>query len=313
MMFSDRDKRLVGKAVTYAGYILTVLSLFYVGLEVSRHALGLENLLLQPRTVGILVLSTTCYSALLLVMAAAWGFELSATTGQRQSAGPVFRVYARAQIMKYLPGNVAQLGYRQLLGAREGWPQGAIAASTAIEISLHAAAAAAITLIAVSFLNIAELPWKLPEAAVYLVLGAAAVGPILLVSLGHHIPFIRMPRRGTRRRLAFLGWSYLLLVLFVAGMAVAYWCILCALERNWHIVSLAHVAASFAVAWVVGYFAPGAPGGLGVREAILIASIGEPFSSSATISAVILLRLATIFADFAILLLSLFVARPSKA
>ena len=60
---------------------------------------------------------------------------------------------------------------------------------------------------------------------------------------------------------------------------------------------LAQFAAIFLLAWLAGFLIPVAPGGLGVREAALLALGGGVASASALMAAVLALRIGSILGD----------------
>ena len=53
----------------------------------------------------------------------------------------------------------------------------------------------------------------------------------------------------------------------------------------------------FAVAWIAGFVTPGAPGGLGVREAILVASLGPLYGEGTAVALALTLRAVTTAGD----------------
>jgi len=53
----------------------------------------------------------------------------------------------------------------------------------------------------------------------------------------------------------------------------------------------------FAIAWVAGFIMPGAPGGLGVREAILVAILSSFYDSQIVVGIAVSLRVVTILGD----------------
>jgi uncharacterized membrane protein YbhN (UPF0104 family) len=55
--------------------------------------------------------------------------------------------------------------------------------------------------------------------------------------------------------------------------------------------------AVFALAWVVGFMTPGAPGGLGVREGLMLLMLAPTYTPSSASALVIALRIATTLGD----------------
>jgi len=55
--------------------------------------------------------------------------------------------------------------------------------------------------------------------------------------------------------------------------------------------------AVFSAAWIAGFLAPGAPAGLGIREAILLTGLGPTFGAQAAVEIAILFRALSVTAD----------------
>lgn len=53
----------------------------------------------------------------------------------------------------------------------------------------------------------------------------------------------------------------------------------------------------FTLSWVIGYIVPGAPGGVGIREAILIIMLSPTFGNQTAALGSLILRIVTIFGD----------------
>ena len=57
------------------------------------------------------------------------------------------------------------------------------------------------------------------------------------------------------------------------------------------------LAGSFAVASVIGFITPGAPGGLGVREVVLVAALSPLYGQDAAVGLAAMLRVVTVLGD----------------
>ena len=53
----------------------------------------------------------------------------------------------------------------------------------------------------------------------------------------------------------------------------------------------------FSLAWVAGFLTPGAPAGLGIREAILVAVLGATYGAGIAVGLTLLLRIVTLGGD----------------
>ena len=61
--------------------------------------------------------------------------------------------------------------------------------------------------------------------------------------------------------------------------------------------SVMELTCLFAVAWVAGYLTPGAPGGLGVREAMMVLLLSPVVGSGAAVGLGITMRITTTLGD----------------
>jgi hypothetical protein len=57
------------------------------------------------------------------------------------------------------------------------------------------------------------------------------------------------------------------------------------------------LCAAFALSWVAGYFAPGAPAGFGIREGLMLGILRLSYPAADALVLVIALRLATMLGD----------------
>lgn len=159
-----------------------------------------------------------------------------------------FGVFLQAQLGKYVPGAVWQYAGRGAIGAAHGVPLRLVARSIPIELLATSAAAAAFAAALLGW-------WGL--AATAGALGAAAYG--------------RSVARKGRHAFADAAVSASLLYAVTWPLiGLSFWLTAKAFVAvPWH--DLAYYTGAFAVAWVVGLVAFFAPGGVGVREAVLVA------------------------------------------
>jgi hypothetical protein len=76
------------------------------------------------------------------------------------------------------------------------------------------------------------------------------------------------------------------------------------------------IAGVFALAWVAGFITPGAPAGLGVRDAILMTGLTPIFGPGNALGVTVVMRLVTSVGDalaFAVGLLAQGAGRPGTA
>jgi len=209
-------------------------------------------------------------------------------------------MHGRTVLAKYLPGNIFQFVGRQLVGKEKGWSQFSLAAATLLEILLIVSSASAFTLVFGSMATITYFSW-LPEefSDIFLVVGF--FGPLLLILLYGkvNLPFVKKYNLPSRvvfeiTKLFAAGLSYFSFILLSGGVFV-YLRIAQFDSINLH--TAAAFAAAFGLSFLVGFVTPGAPGGLGVREALLVLFLSS-ISTPATVAATALMhRISAIAAE----------------
>ncbi len=262
-----------GTLIRVLSWVLPAAAIAYLGFVLAEN--DFHRLLdhFSPESLAVAAAAAVVYGAALYLLAFSWS-----TTLQHLASNPVnlemaVRIYAFSTFAKYLPGNVFHYAGRQVAAARLGYGQKATAQASAVEIAGHLLVAGALLLALLPFAA-GQLEWLAsldPEVLGYWPLalpGAALLGGgalLILTRRGHKL----MPVLG-RRLLGFVG--LLQLSFFILATLLGVW--LAQIVFAAPVGSLPSIAFAYLLAWLVGFVTPGAPGGLGVREACLVAALG---------------------------------------
>lgn len=155
-------------------------------------------------------------------------------------------IFFQSQLSKYIPGSVWQYAGRTTLAAAYGVSLRLTAWSLGIELAAQLVAAGAAAVLLAGWPGIAAL-------------GAVGAGTLALPT------FVRVRRREAA---AFARAAALYCAIW-AAIGVGFWLTASALFGV-GVADLPVYAGAFAAAWAVGLLAVYAPGGLGVREAMLV-------------------------------------------
>lgn len=262
--------RLLKVAAGLFGAGLCVAGLWYLIDFVGRvdlipHLAALDG----PRLAGIAGL-TICLTVAYVLIALSWRAILEDCGGQI-SAGRAQLVFSRANLGKYVPGNVLHMVGRQVLAMREGVPGWAVAKSLTVETALlvltSAAFASALWLVS----RVEGVAGLLSSLALFL---AAAGGVLMLRRFG--LPGCARAVLGYGVYHLTGGVVFALLFVVLGGGST--------LEASFGFLVMAYVAS-----WVLGLLTPGAPAGLGVREAVLIGLLQHAVPDQAVLGAAVLL------------------------
>jgi uncharacterized membrane protein YbhN (UPF0104 family) len=232
--------------------------------------LGVLSILaaLVTMTVGRFILAAVSQRSL-----RTFGFDLR--------LGLSFYINTIAQLGKYLPGSVWHLVGRVALYRRHGVavPQGTgvLALENLVLVGSAGLLGVALTvgpLARVLGIEVPSLGWLLAAASML----ALAAWWVLLRFLAPRV----LARFVDGRKLPSSQLFWLSLTMW-ASFGLSFWFVLPSPTRT--LTALAPAAGTFALGWIAGYLSPFAPGGLGVREAVIVALLAPSVGTSVAIGA----------------------------
>ncbi len=288
------------KVVNGAGFLLFAAAIVFVGLRLADNIGDIGKAATSAATWGVVAGGAVVYAVLTLPLAAAWTILLARAGAPGATFIGTVEVFGRSQIAKYIPGNVFHLVGRQLLGVGKGWPQGAVAVSSVVEALAQGSAASA-TVLFIGFWAHGG-PFEMVSPVLAVVGGIAALSaPSLIVRVTPLLPIARRAQflqdtAGLGRGTAIARALIIYLAFFMAASGLL-WMIVLGAAPNVPVTHFPTIAAAFVSAWLIGNVTPSAPGGLGVREALMLAQIGPVIGESEAVVAVITFRLVTILGD----------------
>jgi len=224
-----------------------------------------------------------------LALALAWALLVRAASGSALHARPLVVAHLRSQLAKYLPGNVFHFAYRHIAAHRQGVGHAALGAALALESLLLIGVAALLALgVAADPRVAAKLPWA--HDLVWIAPPLAGFAIFLVASNAHRFGSAAMGARrsgGALVGVAGLDMFFFLLAAFALrslctqseAMPLGAWC-------GW-----------LSLAWAAGYVVPGAPAGLGLREAVLALGLGPVLGEPEALALALVYRLLTVAAD----------------
>ena len=277
------------------GVIVLVASVAWVVGRIVEAGSEIASWSPPPGTLVVVTLACAVSAASMWLTVGVWMRALDVTASDAAS-GPARRslvcIHALSQIVKYLPGNVFHLAGRHVATtAALGGASWVVVRAAVIEAGLLAAAA---VMTASAFLVAAD--GETTSEALRLV--PQPIGPwgggFLLIAAASGLVVMARSRTGTRSvelRHGFAGAAWGVGFFVVQGAILA--TLLRVVTGVW--IGAAFVAAP--IAWLLGFVVPGAPAGLGVREAVLIAMLSGVASEPDAVLATLIFRFVNVAGD----------------
>lgn len=281
------------KHLKHLGYAVALVSVAFVLRELVHSGLWSGASLDPLALVGVGLAGGIAYGVSEVLLSVAW-WQLVGKGGFASS----HRINARAQIAKYLPGNVFHFVGRHALGASAGIAHGTLLVAVAGEIVSLVAAASLVT--GALLMSLGDAPFPETARLVLPIGGALATcGAALLIALPRTRLAARIPVLKDACQLSglALGRTTLLHLAFFLASGLVFFGILIALAPADVHVSAAETIGIGAAAWLAGFLVPGVSAGVGVREATLILLLSPMIGHDLAIGGALAYRIATVSGD----------------
>ncbi|RWE78185.1 MAG: hypothetical protein EOS42_06025 [Mesorhizobium sp.] len=258
------------------GAFLGLAGVVFVGIRLHGYAGEIDLRRMGAGSYAAIAALAGVYGASNLLLALGWR-HLMHHLGISVWRSWATRTYAISQLAKYVPGNIFQFAGRQAIGLAAGIGNGPLAKSTVYELA---------------FLIVGGL------------LFSPLVLPLALAGLPNWFGWI-----------SFVGAVAIVLWLAMRiggadfGMAAAFYLAFLALSGlvfaiasdlaggSSGIALYPAIAGAYVVAWLVGLVTPGAPAGIGIREAVLMVVLGSLSAEPVILLAVVIGRVITVLGD----------------
>jgi uncharacterized membrane protein YbhN (UPF0104 family) len=290
--------RLLQIAFQVIGALITVAALAFAVQKAWKFGQSNLDRLLHPQVLTFTLLGGIFYGFAELFLAQAWQ-RLLIWFGETAKTRVAVAVYGRTQIAKYIPGNVFHLPSRHLLGYQAGFKHPALVGAAIYEIIGLVISAGLIALI--GFFSQETL------------IGRSILWPLTIIFLFILIPLVTqiiVSRFKIAQKLGFPDRSVLeglkgllpvlaIYLIFFALAGCILWGIVGVTTGMWFALPVPIILSTFAISWLTGFITPGAPAGIGVREATMILILSSFIGEPASVLVAIILRLVVTIGDLA--------------
>ena len=268
----------VRRTFHWGGMLLAALGVVFVVLKLHSYWIDIDFAKVKHAEWERIVVYSLISGLANTLLALAW-LHLLRNLGSLVTRLAAIKIYGVSQLARYLPGNVFHLAGRQVLGMATGISAGILAKSAIWELGLIAVAG--------SLFGLLILPIVFPGfpeiASISILVGAVTLTACLLRN--------------------FFGgqvvWSFVWQMLFLAISGAIFLALLIMITNSTGL-SIQHwmtIVGAYIFAWLMGLVTPGAPAGVGIREAVLLLLLCGFVNDIDLLMAALLSRFVTVFGD----------------
>lgn len=295
-----------------AGFLIMAACFGFVGYQIVTHRLWETAHLPWRLSLALLGVGALVYVGSCFCLSLAWRRSVAFLSDHPLPGWPVHAVYGRTWLARFLPGKMFHFAGRQVLGSRIGLGQAEMAAASFFEVSGQFWAGAVFMVWGLAVYGLSFSALSLPLFAALLLTVPAAW--VVLNRLSQHRWLktrVNLPARKTMRFVQGVWPLSVFYLLYFLVQGLMAWGLIAIATGSQDKLSFGRAVTIQAGAWLAGFVTPGAPSGLGVREAVLMLGLkpylGEPMS----LWVALMLRLMALIGDVVFFLIFLVPLRRS--
>lgn len=290
------------KILKGAGYILTILALLFVVRKII--SMNIDFHLLSEH-LPVFLICITGYAILVYFLGKPWKKFVTVITGQQVEGSEAYYICTKANLMKYIPGNVLQFVGRNELAINHDMRHKDVACATVLDTLCMVLSAVTVAMV---FHLKGLLSWLLQymqlELLIICLLVMIFVGACILILLYRKVPYFRFLFEKSNVKAMITGTAFFwIFYLGTAGML--YLIFHFVLGVSFTVPELSILVGTWAIGYLMGYVMPGAPGGIGIRELVLCFLLQTIINQDTVLLATVLLRVANIFGEIIAFLVAL--------
>ncbi|MCR4639725.1 lysylphosphatidylglycerol synthase domain-containing protein [Ruminococcus sp.] len=290
------------KALKIIGNIVMIAALAFVVKKLLDMDISFSQLS-EGRVVCALLLCFVIQTVIIICSCYPWLVFTRSLSGRKIPYSAAMPVYTQSNLYKYLPGNVFQYVGRNQLAADMEISHVDVACATVLDVLFCVFWTAVISVIMLGG-RIAELLSKYGRNL--LIVGAVGIVLAVLLILAVRMKFrekfkayiSRYSKAFARENRPMLLRGAFYYLLQNAVSAAMYMGCLALIVPQADTAELTALTGAFLFAWIIGFVTPGAPGGIGIREGVMLFVCGDSFADRIVLF-VLVMRIGSVFADVA--------------
>lgn len=291
------------KIIKIAGNILMLAALAFVIKKFIDMDIDFTQLKSSGVTVA-LIISFVVQTVIVIMGSFPWLVFTQSLSGCKIPFSVAMPIYTKSNIYKYVPGNVFQYIGRNKLAADMNISHVDVACATVFDVIFCVLATGIISVILLGG-EISELLEKYGKNIfIIAIIGIALVAALIIIvymkfkgKFKEHLSRYKKAFEPSNRARLAKGILYYFVQNCISA-ALYFVSLRLIFGSSTEASALISLTGAFMFAWIVGFVTPGAPGGIGIRESVMLFVCGNTNSEKVMLF-VLVLRISSIFADIA--------------
>ncbi|MGX7203926.1 lysylphosphatidylglycerol synthase domain-containing protein [Enterococcus pingfangensis] len=293
-------KKQVNKYLKIIGNVVTIIAVVFILRKLMRNDVDYQSLFKTKNILSISIV-VIVQSIIVITNAFPWKTLVEMMTNIPIPFSETIPVYVKSNLMKYVPGNVFQFVGRNELAIKKDLPHIKVATATFLDILMTVIAASLISIIFLfNFIwsSIQENAWAHLLSLGILIL-VIIIAIILFIFRKKILSLIKkQDYLFTKKSLKkiFICLFYYVVILMVSSLMYML-VIMFILDIPLTPSLFINLFSANTLAWLVGFITPGAPAGIGIKEAVMVGVTGGLINTSTITFSMVIMRVLLTIAD----------------
>lgn len=293
MQFLKKHLKQIGTIVTIVALLFVVWKM--ITMDMDYHAFA------NPKSICILLVSILLQTLIFCYMTFPWLHLVRIFSGKKISGKQALPIYTKANLMKYIPGNVFQYVARNQLATESHISHVDVAMATIVDIGMSIMAPFLLSLILMrhhikTLLSVYQN--RFLTIFFIVIIFACIIFLLLRLKFWEQVKkycrkYCCLLKRKTLFQLLVTFFLYLLQSLFSVALYFIPFLGLISVPSE----KIPQFLGAYLFSWIIGFITPGSPGGIGVREAVMMLICNSFIDGSVIVSYVVMMRFVSICAD----------------
>jgi glycosyltransferase 2 family protein len=299
-------KTKLNKILQIAGYVITIASIGYIIWVGYKHWNNVAQIFSFRDNWPGIAYSVIFYTLLWLFMVFGWKI-IENSLGGELSFKNSFTIYGRTNIAKYIPGNVFHFVGRHILSKDVGIPVNIVLNGIFMEALLMVIGTGLLVVPSLLIYGTQKITFLSTNRIIFTIILLSVLIIIIVICL-KFIPSLKnwLIKKNLLVDIEkikikkVIGSAIIVIILYLFYHSCVSFMIVILTKYFWSlkIQQLIIFIGAYSLGWLVGFITPGAPAGLGVREAIIVGFLSPYLTQPRALVIALVFRLIAIFGDF---------------
>lgn len=299
----------------YLGNIVTVIAIVFVFKQLFSNGLDYHSIFKSKNILPVVII-VIVQAIIVATNTYPWKKIVEILSNKNLPYKETITIYVKSNLMKYVPGNVFQYVGRNELAMNQNISHLKVATATVLDVGMTVLSAMAISLLFLynyiwKFIATYTNIWLLLLIFTFL---ALMIYVLILLFQKKILQFLSnnqdIFKKGNIRVLIKCFFYYVIVMLISSLMYMLVFTFI--LDQHVTTSLFFKLFSAYTLSWLVGFITPGAPAGIGIKEAVMVGVTGGLVNQSTIALSMIVLRVLATFSDVLAFLIVVFFSHKKR-